>query len=85
MFLIYYIDYTILIDDVKYSYMFRFPLLMTLFYYLARYIFIKIFNREPRNTFWIWEYKGLLYDILFNLIFFLIAGTLFILIIAGVI
>ncbi len=83
MFMIYYIDYTLLFNDVKYAYILRAPLIITLLYYLFRYIFIKKFNREPRNTFWIWEHRGYLYDVLFNLLFFIITGFLLMFLITG--
>ena len=60
------------------------PLITLAQYRLSRRIFIKYVKREPKDTFYIWSGKDLGKDMLFNVLYFVIASWTLILIIGGI-
>lgn len=56
---------------------FKLPIITLLLYRIARGLFKKAFNREPKDTFWMihWE-KGIGKDTVFNVVFFLICAII---------
>jgi hypothetical protein len=60
---------------VRGSEAFKIPLLQYSIYMLFRYLFVKLYNREPKDTFWTME-KGVWKDAIFNIIFWLVAFLL---------
>lgn len=50
---------------------FKLPIITLLFYRIARGLFKKAFNREPKDTFWMMHReKGIWQDTVFNVLFF---------------
>ena len=61
--------------EIRGSEALKIPLLQYSIYLLFRYWFVKLYNREPKDTFWTME-KGVWKDAIFNIIFWLVAFLL---------